>query len=72
MTETEIMLDCLVWLGAHHSPPPPGTDEAVDWWMSAAADAYSLTVKWDQHPLLMDVLCTLYAYRERNSSGKKK
>lgn len=67
MKETEILLDCLLWFRLHHDPPPPGSDAAVVWWLSAAADASHLAEKWEHHPLVMDLLCTLYAYREHLS-----
>ena len=63
-TEFEIMLDAITYLGAHDQPPPTGTDEAVAWWMDAAADIGKVATKWEGHPLATTVLVSIYGYLE--------
>ena len=63
-TEFEIMLDAIMYLGARNQPPPTGTDEAVDWWMDAAAEIGTLSAKWENHPLAAAVLIAVYGYIE--------
>ena len=61
--EKEIMADMFYFLRDHCEMPNEGTDACTSFWARAADDISALVgVKWNNHPLAMEVGMALYNY----------
>ncbi len=60
--ENEIMKDAYFFL-RDHNPPKKDKPECIPFWVNAAKDMNALVCgKWDNHPLAMELLKSIYCY----------
>jgi len=57
-----------------HEHPPVTTDQETNaaWWTQATEDLKALVTKYNQHPLMDELLMTVYCYLSRENSEKLK
>ena len=66
--EREMMKDAYRYLSKYIDPPASGTDAAIEWWTAAAQEVSDLVGrKWNNHPLIMQVMLGIYSYLEHKA-----
>ena len=69
--EKEIMADMFYFLRDHNDPPAVNTDASYVFWRKAAKDISAVvSVKWNDHPLAMDMGVALYKYLDKKCRAK--
>ena len=71
--EREMMRDAYRYLAKYIDPPANGSEEAIAWW-EAAVDEISDLVgkKWNNHPLIMQVMLGVFSYLEHKAKEATK
>lgn len=68
--ENDIMRDAFFFLRDHIDPPAIGSPACDVFWERAARQLSDLGVKWNNHPLALKVLPSIYSYIEQKGRQK--
>ena len=68
--ESDIMKDAFFFLRDHIDPPATGSPECDVFWEKATQQLSDLGVKWNNHPLALEVLPAIYSYIETKCKRK--
>ena len=71
-TENDIMKDAFYFLRDHAEPPPIGGAGSDAFWARTAAELSEMGVKYENHPLALEVFPAIYTYIETKQKNRKK
>lgn len=69
-TEIEIMKDAFYFLRDHAEPPSPGGAGSDAFWAKTATELNEMGVKYDNHPLALEIFPAIYTYIEKKQKLK--